>query len=161
MNKAAMIEAVENDGALISSSVCDTSIKRCGHAGHCAVGALLFHAGMNNRELKALANIFGAALDGIWTMDEESGWYSRKEIELTKRAVHIFRHKYDMTYDDMAELMGYNDEDAVHCAAKRVGKVDEHGNTIDMRAHEQDKLRAAGVIEFIKNGLKMPKDCYQ
>lgn len=135
MNKKAMIAAIKADGALCAGGLVSGRVLGCGHVGRCAIGALLFHGGMTNRELREASSDPYRYMDGVYWMDS-----------IHAKGRKIFTEKYELLDKEIRKtfdtLIQTNDDFAG--AWRRYGKR-EKGKSL-----KQWRARARAVIAAIR-----------
>jgi hypothetical protein len=128
MNKEKIIEVLRAEEALIVGKLESLSIKRCGHAGRCAIGALLWAAGQ--RDLEHCDSVYSDTLE--------------EEKEYDDGGMALMRETYDVTHADVTSIMAFNDGAAQ-------GKF---GAACDMAKYGsnevQDRKRVCAVIKHIE-----------
>ena len=63
LNKKAILAAIRADGALCDGALVNGKVPGCNHVGRCAIGAILFHNGMTNKELKIVSSASNSYFD--------------------------------------------------------------------------------------------------
>jgi len=58
MNKEKIIDVLRKEEALIIGTLQHARIRRCGHPGRCAIGALLWAAGATAREIRSCNSVY-------------------------------------------------------------------------------------------------------
>ena len=133
MNKKAMIEAIKADGMLCPGKLVNGRVKGCNHVGRCAIGALLFHGGMTNKELQ------GASSDGYCYK------YPDPDEPGSEKGRRIFTEQYGLTNDNIVQVI----DGTVRCNDKFKNAWQderEHG-----KSAKQWKQRANAVIRYIRS----------
>lgn len=69
LRKYKILDVLEQEDGLIEGSLCQRDKQVCGHEGRCAMGALLFWAGVSNAQLINLQDNDGASAEDIWADD--------------------------------------------------------------------------------------------
>ena len=116
------VDAIERDQGLVLGSLCDSRHKVCGHPGRCAVGALLFYAGVTNKRLKEIGSSPERG-------DAESD---------------LLLARYGFNYNDMQAIMNDND------SFMDKGEDPYTGLLIDEAGVAHAKLRAAHIVKRIR-----------
>lgn len=132
MQKEKIIAALEAEEALIDGLLCDTNVKRCGHAGRCAIGALLYHAGVSNRQIRRLSTDWGTqSVDGFWeVLDPDTGKY------VPSLFAEVLSKEYGLTEYQAGDIMAFNDG--------------YHDFDDDAPEWKQDRKRAEAVIQYVR-----------
>lgn len=148
LNKKAILAAIRADGALCEGDLVNGRVPGCNHVGRCAMGAILFHNGMTNKELKELPS----GLDGLaphsLEYDPEEERYFREEynsnfpMDKAARKVRRILWRLGMTQDVVEEIMTYNDT-AIPPTFQEWWQTKEEAKTW--------RQRAKAVIKFIKS----------
>ena len=100
----------------------------------CAIGALLFHAGMHPREIEALDNgLEHPHQDGF---DNEEEWLEIPEV----KALQLLKKEYDLDYEEAQIIMGINDQ----------AEIDEDNDHGFLPANVYNRRRKLAVIEEIR-----------
>ena len=98
--KAAAIAAIKKDGALCGGELINGKVPGCAHAGRCAVGALLFHGGMTNAELKELPSGVDKVFSWTPPLSKRKVW---------NKAKRILEHRYGLGEAQVIDLICTND----------------------------------------------------
>lgn len=137
IRKGRMIQAIQADKGLDTGDLC-TADKVCGHAGRCAVGALLYHAHMfggpkiSNKDLRDVDSFLSYVdmAEGPHTPTMRT-----REANLTAKVRKALGGIYGLTNEQVSDLIRFNDNTAGH-------------------QEEQDYVnRAKAVINFIRKEL--------
>ena len=138
MNKDKIVAVLEAEQALVGDSLV-SSVKRCGHAGRCAIGALLFAEGVTDAELWRLEERHA---DVGATPDE---WWEDESPRLGKTYGSVLEDGYGLSEGEAGQIVVENDGPS--CSAFR--EV-EFGGVSDWK---RDRIRARCVIDFVRNEL--------
>jgi len=108
MNKEKIIGVLRKEEALVEGRLVFTNIKRCGHVGRCAIGALLFHAGMTNRELNSFEND-DLSIPSVWDEDLDSWGDELDASSVEFKAQALLKDIYGIEKHQIYTIISCND----------------------------------------------------
>lgn len=151
LNKKAILTAIKADGALCDSDLVNGKVPGCGHVGRCALGAILFHHGMTNKELKLLPpDLSDIAPDPYNPWDEnefQNNYASTKILDRAAKKARRILIRLGMSADYVGEIMQSNDAFDLYSM-----KLDyEKENKTPENSLVVWKARAKHIIKFIKS----------
>lgn len=91
-----MVDAIEHDQALLRGDWCDSSVKLCGHAGRCAMGAIMAFIGIPN-----------------WWLDDHAEYARKKRepgVDYLGKAIARVEARLGLNEDDQDHIMIFNDD---------------------------------------------------
>jgi len=139
MNTRKIVEVLRAEEALVESNLI-ANVTRCGHPGRCAIGALLFDAGMTNAELR----LCSSALDeNDYDEIDDEEMYNKTEA-VHNKAFDLLFNSYGATTWEVHEIMSIND------SAANGDFAEECGITFGMVDWKRDRKRVCAVIKEIE-----------
>ena len=126
MDKEKIIKVLEAEQALIATSVVHYKKRRCGHPGRCAIGALLFAAGVTDKQLWEIEEVTQRCSDteAIWGLFPEYG--------------DLLYLTYGLDECQAAQIMSENDSPGKEC---------QLGSGPEWR---QDRKRVECVVTYVR-----------
>ena len=127
MNKQKIIDVLVEERALINGELSANDIRRCGHPGRCAIGALLFAAGMTDKEMRECVGTIS----------------SKSKTDVAAR--NLLWETYGIGLGHLRRIMRYND------TAEDSDYAEACGLDPDGAQWRIDRVRACTVIKHIED----------
>lgn len=120
-----MVEAIQEEEALITTFWCDSTVKLCGHAGRCAMGAIMHHIGIPD-----------------WWTDNHNAFAEKRRRahpnkDFLEAAVDKVKRVLGLTEEDQDQIISFNDCYFIN-------------NYRERHSLDNCRSRAKAVVEFLR-----------